>query len=113
MSYSNIKVQKLYYKIKICKVKSLASFFMALSFIINITRLIFTTNAGKKIMLLNFDRLNRLALLPLSNLKDKILPSLAAAALGVFLLFGAGFAEMSPLHNAAHDARHAAGFPCH
>lgn len=41
----------------------------------------------------------------------------AAAILAVFfglgLLYGSGFAEMSQLHNAAHDGRHSAGFPCH
>jgi cobalt transporter subunit CbtB len=33
--------------------------------------------------------------------------------LGVFLLWGAGFAQPDMLHNAAHDARHAFSFPCH
>lgn len=46
-------------------------------------------------------------------LKDKILPSLLAVALGAVLLYGTGFASMEALHNAAHDSRHAAGFPCH
>jgi cobalt transporter subunit CbtB len=46
-------------------------------------------------------------------LKDKIVPALAAAGLGIVLLFGAGFAPMEALHNAAHDSRHSAGFPCH
>lgn len=36
-----------------------------------------------------------------------------ALALGVFLLFGVGFAQPQVLHNAAHDARHAFTFPCH
>jgi cobalt transporter subunit CbtB len=35
-----------------------------------------------------------------------------AALLGALLLYGAGFASNARLHNAAHDARHAAGFPC-
>jgi len=48
-----------------------------------------------------------------TSLKDALLPSLAAAALGIVLLFGAGFAPMEALHNAAHDSRHSAGFPCH
>jgi cobalt transporter subunit CbtB len=42
-----------------------------------------------------------------------ILPALAAAALGVVLVYGAGLAQMDALHSAAHDARHSAGFPCH
>jgi cobalt transporter subunit CbtB len=33
--------------------------------------------------------------------------------LGVFLLWGVGFAQPDMLHNAAHDARHAFSFPCH
>jgi cobalt transporter subunit CbtB len=32
---------------------------------------------------------------------------------GVFLVFGAGLAQDARLHNAAHDTRHAIGFPCH
>jgi cobalt transporter subunit CbtB len=41
------------------------------------------------------------------------LSALFAAVLGMALLFAAGFAETPALHNAAHDARHSAGFPCH
>ncbi len=37
----------------------------------------------------------------------------AAALLGVVILYGAGFAQTSAAHNAAHDMRHAQGFPCH
>lgn len=33
--------------------------------------------------------------------------------LGSALVYAAGFAEDAGLHDAAHDARHAAGFPCH
>ena len=36
-----------------------------------------------------------------------------AVLLGVFLLAGTGFLQADVLHNAAHDARHAFGFPCH
>ena len=39
--------------------------------------------------------------------------ALAAALLGLFLLYGTGFAYPSLIHNAAHDARHAFAFPCH
>lgn len=45
--------------------------------------------------------------------KDKIMPVLLAGSLGLVLLYGAAFAETSALHNAAHDGRHSAGFPCH
>lgn len=34
-------------------------------------------------------------------------------ALGFFVVFGVGFAQISVAHNAAHDTRHAVGFPCH
>ncbi|HET6521300.1 MAG TPA: CbtB-domain containing protein [Geminicoccaceae bacterium] len=36
-----------------------------------------------------------------------------AALLGLFLVYGAGLADPSALHAAAHDARHAFAFPCH
>jgi len=40
-------------------------------------------------------------------------PSLAAILLGAFFVIGAGFAQPSALHNAAHDSRHSDAFPCH
>lgn len=39
--------------------------------------------------------------------------AIMAALLGLSLLFVAGFADVNVLHNAAHDARHSAAFPCH
>ena len=36
-----------------------------------------------------------------------------AALVGGFLLWGVGFSHSEVLHNAAHDARHSIGFPCH
>lgn len=47
------------------------------------------------------------------TLKDRIMPAMLAGALGLILLYSAGFAEAEQLHNAAHDGRHSAGFPCH
>jgi len=38
---------------------------------------------------------------------------LVAAFLGLGLVFVAGFAPATVLHNAAHDFRHAQNFPCH
>lgn len=35
------------------------------------------------------------------------------ATFGLALLFVAGHAQSSTLHDAAHDVRHATGFPCH
>jgi cobalt transporter subunit CbtB len=46
-------------------------------------------------------------------LKDRILSAMLAGALGLVLLYAAGFAETAQLHNAAHDGRHSASFPCH
>ena len=36
-----------------------------------------------------------------------------AAILGVVIVFGVGFSNLSVAHNAAHDTRHAMVFPCH
>ena len=33
--------------------------------------------------------------------------------LGAALVFVAGLAQSETLHDAAHDVRHATGFPCH
>ena len=37
----------------------------------------------------------------------------AALMLGLGLVWAAGFASASVVHDAAHDQRHAVGFPCH
>lgn len=39
--------------------------------------------------------------------------AVAAILIGAFLIFGAGLAQSSTLHNAAHDGRHSFAFPCH
>lgn len=41
------------------------------------------------------------------------LQALLAAVLGLFVVAGVGFSHLPALHNAAHDVRHANGFPCH
>lgn len=41
------------------------------------------------------------------------LPALAVLAFGLLLLYGVGFSTLPAAHNATHDTRHAAGFPCH
>ena len=48
-----------------------------------------------------------------ANTVGVVLPVLLAALLGLFVVWGAGFAGAEMVHNAAHDARHANGFPCH
>ena len=40
-------------------------------------------------------------------------PALAVLAFGLIVLYAVGFSPISFAHNAAHDARHANGFPCH
>ncbi len=40
-------------------------------------------------------------------------PVLTMTALGLTVLFLAGHAQSATLHDAAHDVRHATGFPCH
>lgn len=42
-----------------------------------------------------------------------VLPHLAAIVLGLGILAVAGHAQSPALHGAAHDVRHATGFPCH
>jgi cobalt transporter subunit CbtB len=45
-------------------------------------------------------------------LSSHIGSALLAALLGLVILYGVGFAPLAA-HNAAHDARHSAAFPCH
>ena len=45
--------------------------------------------------------------------KTNILPIASAAFLGLLILFVAGHSQSDILHAAAHDVRHATGFPCH
>ena len=40
-------------------------------------------------------------------------PALLALAFGLLIVYGAGFAYPTALHNATHDTRHAFGLPCH
>ncbi|QRM55795.1 CbtB-domain containing protein [Sinorhizobium sp. BG8] len=47
------------------------------------------------------------------SLNDRLLAGLAALLIGGFLVFGAGLANSSVLHDTAHDTRHSYGFPCH
>ena len=40
-------------------------------------------------------------------------PAVLALAFGLLIVYGAGFAHPSAVHNATHDTRHAFGLPCH
>ena len=42
-----------------------------------------------------------------------LLPALGVLLFGLVVLYGVGFSTQSLAHNAAHDTRHANGFPCH
>ena len=47
------------------------------------------------------------------SLNDRLIAGGFALLLGAFLVFGAGLANSSVLHDTAHDTRHSYGFPCH
>jgi cobalt transporter subunit CbtB len=45
--------------------------------------------------------------------RSKFVPALFAAMMGVALMALTGHVQAAALHDAAHDVRHATGFPCH
>jgi cobalt transporter subunit CbtB len=48
-----------------------------------------------------------------SSRSEALIAAVLAALLGSFLIWGVGFSHIDLFHNAAHDTRHSAGFPCH
>ena len=42
-----------------------------------------------------------------------VVQTLIVALVGAILVFTSGLAHSQTLHDAAHDVRHATGFPCH
>jgi cobalt transporter subunit CbtB len=44
---------------------------------------------------------------------QRLILGIACLFLGSLLTYGVGLAKDGHLHNAAHDTRHAIGFPCH
>jgi cobalt transporter subunit CbtB len=50
---------------------------------------------------------------PASSRLETLVGAMLAALLGGFLIWGVGFSHIDVFHNAAHDARHSAAFPCH
>ncbi|WP_298936745.1 CbtB domain-containing protein [uncultured Ruegeria sp.] len=42
-----------------------------------------------------------------------LIPAVFAVVLGLGIVTLAGHVQASALHDAAHDVRHATGFPCH
>lgn len=49
----------------------------------------------------------------ISQTKSQITAIAFAALLGFSIMYVAGHAQSAVLHDAAHDVRHATGFPCH
>lgn len=45
--------------------------------------------------------------------KSAALPAVFALFVGVAIMIVAGHVQATTLHDVAHDARHATGFPCH
>ena len=45
--------------------------------------------------------------------RKKRFAALFVIVLGTFIVWGATYANPATLHDAAHDSRHALGFPCH
>lgn len=50
---------------------------------------------------------------PVALAPEKLIPIVSALMLGLITVGAAGFVSTSAVHNAAHDQRHAIGFPCH
>ncbi|AIR91124.1 CbtB domain-containing protein [Pseudomonas cremoricolorata] len=48
-----------------------------------------------------------------TTLSQRITVALGASLLGLCLVYFAGFSHIEAVHNAAHDTRHSAAFPCH
>lgn len=46
-------------------------------------------------------------------LPQRLMTAAFGGLIGFLLIFGVGFAHPETIHNAAHDTRHAASFPCH
>ncbi len=49
----------------------------------------------------------------LAGAKSSLLPIVLTALIGLGIIVIAGHVQADALHDAAHDVRHATGFPCH
>ena len=47
------------------------------------------------------------------SISQRIAAGLALVFVGATLFFAVGLSDIAVAHNAAHDTRHAIGFPCH
>jgi cobalt transporter subunit CbtB len=48
-----------------------------------------------------------------TTLAQRLVAAIGATLLGACLVYFAGFSHIEAVHNAAHDTRHSAAFPCH
>ncbi|GGB16199.1 CbtB domain-containing protein [Allosediminivita pacifica] len=48
-----------------------------------------------------------------SSSRSILAAGIFAAMVGAAIVFATGFVQADTLHDAAHDVRHATGFPCH
>ncbi|KAF1030845.1 MAG: hypothetical protein GAK37_01073 [Pseudomonas sp.] len=48
-----------------------------------------------------------------ATLSQRLSIAIGASILGACLVYFAGFSHIEAVHNAAHDTRHSAAFPCH
>ena len=48
-----------------------------------------------------------------TTLSQRLTVAIGASLLGLCLVYFAGFSPIEAVHNAAHDTRHSAAFPCH
>lgn len=53
------------------------------------------------------------AISPSATLSQRLVIAISAGLLGLSLVYFAGFSHIDAVHNAAHDTRHSAAFPCH
>jgi cobalt transporter subunit CbtB len=58
-------------------------------------------------------RMNTLNTTKTAATSTTLISAVFVALLGATLVFIAGHAQSATLHDAAHDTRHAVGFPCH
>jgi cobalt transporter subunit CbtB len=64
-------------------------------------------------MLNSTDVQTKTAALPKPQTATKTLSMLFAGVLGLGIIAVTGHVQAATLHDAAHDVRHATGFPCH
>ena len=47
------------------------------------------------------------------SISQRAMAGLVCLFIGSAMIFTIGLSQVSAVHNAAHDTRHAIGFPCH